>query len=138
MASSFEVGDDGGELSFAWVCYELETAIPPLKADIFRPVSKLKSLGFSSTVAFEVKGKKMMEGILVIRWLMKLLGYSKRDLDRVMDGLPLKPNGCEGWDLSLGPSLESGLGVVWGLEFGLDFGPDLGSVFGSVAAHRSG
>jgi hypothetical protein len=144
VASSFEVGDGGGEASSAWVCYELETAIPPLKADVLRPESKLKFLGISSTADSVGKGKKMMEGILVIRWLMKLLGYSKGDLDWVLDGLPLKPNGSVGWDLSLGPGLESVSGPCES-EFGLDSGPDLGSVVGpsglifrTISAHGPG
>jgi hypothetical protein len=143
VASSFELGDEGGEASFAWVCYELETAIPPLKADVLQPESKPKSLGISSTADSMGKGRKMMEGILVIRWLMKLLGYSKGDLDWVLDGLP-KPNGSVDWDLSLGPGLESVAGPCES-ELGLDSGPDLGSVAGpgglisgTISAHGPG
>jgi hypothetical protein len=75
---------------------------------------------------------------------MKLLGYCKGDLDWVLDGLPLKPNGSVGWDLSLCLSLESVAGPCES-EFGLDSGPNLGSVVGPggvvsgmISAHGPG
>jgi hypothetical protein len=44
------------------------------------PMSTPKVLVFPSTAASEEKRKKM-EGVFVIRWLMKHLEFSKVDLD---------------------------------------------------------
>ncbi|KAE8076058.1 hypothetical protein FH972_014731 [Carpinus fangiana] len=51
------------------------------------PVSTQKDLGISLMAASEDKRKKMMEGVFVISWLIKHLGFSKVDLDQVIDGL---------------------------------------------------
>jgi hypothetical protein len=77
--------------------------------------------------------KKTMEGVFVISWLMKHLGFSKVDLDWVIDGLrpglldgmQVKPNGCMGLDLMSDPGLELGTGVE------MDPGLDLDSIVDS-------
>lgn len=100
---SFGKDCGGAEKRKAVDCFELEL-----------PVSKLqKAVGISSvTVTAELR-KKMKEGLFVICWLMKILGFSQMDLVRVIDGLgagPLvgmqvKPNGVMGLD----PVLDLGL-----------------------------
>jgi hypothetical protein len=129
VTSSFELGYDGREVSSAWVCFEVETANLPLDAEVSRPESSLKRL-FSTAAADEEKGKMMKEGIMVIRWLWKLLGLAKVDLDRVLDGLQVKPIDCMGLVKSVDSGLEFGLGEVCGLDSemvdGSVSGPDPG------------
>jgi hypothetical protein len=92
VSSSFEVGYDVWEASSARVCFEVETATPPLSVVLFReehpPQFEMQaSSGFFLTAAAEEKGKLSKEGIFVISWLWKHLGLSERVLDRVVDGL---------------------------------------------------
>jgi hypothetical protein len=80
--------------------------------------------------------KKTMEAVFVISWLMKHLGFSKVDLDRVIDGLraglldgmQVKPNGCMGLDPMSDPGLELGTGVE--MDPGLDLDPIVDSDLG--------
>jgi hypothetical protein len=129
VTSSFELGYDGREVSSAWVCFEVETANLPLDAEVSRPESSLKWL-LSTAAADEEKGKMMKEGIMVIRWLWKLLGLAKVDLDRVLDGLQVKPIDCMGLVKPMDSGLEFGLGEVCGLDSkmvdGSVSGPDPG------------
>jgi hypothetical protein len=129
VASSFELGNDGWEASSARVCFDVETANLPLVAEVSRPESSLKWL-FSTAAADEERGKMMKEGIMVIRWLWKLLGLAKVDLDRVLDGLQEKPNGCMGLVKLLDSGREFGLGEVCGLDSGMKLGLKPGSVDG--------
>jgi hypothetical protein len=129
VASSFELGNDGSEASSAWVCFEVETANLPSYAEVFQPESSLKRY-FSTAAADEEKGKMMKEGILVIRWLWKLLGLGKEDLGRVMDGLQVKPSECTGLVKLLDSGLEFGLVEACGLDSGMMLGPKPGSVDG--------
>jgi hypothetical protein len=92
VSNSFEVGYDVWEASFARVCFEVETATPPLSAVLFReehpPQFEMPaSPGYCSTAAAEEKGKLSKEGIFVISWLWKHLGLSGHFLDRVVNGL---------------------------------------------------
>jgi hypothetical protein len=129
VASSFELGNDGSEASSAWVCFEVEIANLPSYAEVFRPESSLKRY-FSTAAADEEKGKMMKEGILVIRWLWKLLGLGKEDLGRVLDGPHVKPSECTGLVKLLDSGLEFGLGEACGLDSGMMLGPKPGSVDG--------
>jgi hypothetical protein len=92
VSNSFEVGYDVWEASFARVCFEVETATPPMSAVLFReehpPQFEMPaSSGYCSTAAAEEKGKLSKEGIFVISWLWKHLGLPGHILDRVVNGL---------------------------------------------------
>jgi hypothetical protein len=153
VASSFEMGYDGRGLESAFSPSSAEVTWEVQPPQMEMPVSMdreedrfelelsalaLKISSVCATAASVDKRKKTMEGIWVIRWLMKFLGFSGTELDRVVDGLragpmdgtQVKPKEFVGVDPISDPGMESVQCVACG--------PDPGPVFGSVSGPDHG